>query len=112
MRSYALETVKAVHTLAWAFFAGCIVAIPFATYRGHFFAAFVLIGIVLVEVLILVLNGWRCPLTDVAARYTADRADNFDIYLPLLLARYNKLIFGSLFVAALAYTLLAWMHIL
>lgn len=108
MRSSALETVKAVHTLAWAFFAGCIVAIPFATYARNFFAACVLIGIVLVEVLILVVNGWRCPLTDVAARYTADRADNFDIYLPLLLARYNKLIFGWLFVVALLYTLFAW----
>ena len=108
MRSYALETVKAVHTLAWAFFAGCIVAIPFATYAGNFYAAFVLIGIVLVEVLILVVNSWRCPLTDVAARYTDDRKDNFDIYLPLLLARYNKLIFGWLFVAALVYTALAW----
>ena len=34
-----------------------------------------------------------------AARYTEDRADNFDIYLPLWLARYNKEIFGSLFFA-------------
>lgn len=108
MPSSALKTVKIVHTLAWAFFAGCIVAIPFATYAGNFFAAFVLIGIVLVEVAILVVNGWRCPLTDVAARYTDDRADNFDIYLPLLLARYNKLIFGWLFAGALAYTLLEW----
>jgi hypothetical protein len=108
MPSSALRTVKIVHTLAWAFFAGCIVAIPVATYAGNFFAAFVLIGIVLVEVVILVVNGWRCPLTDVAARYTDDRADNFDIYLPLLLARYNKLIFGWLFAGALAYTLLEW----
>ena len=67
-----------------------------------------LIAIVLVEVLVLVVNRWRCPLTDVAARYTTDRRDNFDIFLPLLLARHNKLIFGSLFVAALAYTLIAW----
>lgn len=42
-------------------------------------------------------NRFRCPLTDVAARYTGDRHDNFDIYLPLWLARYNKEIFGPLF---------------
>ena len=106
--SAALQTVKIVHTLAWAFFAGCIVAIPFATYAGDFFAAFVLIAIVLLEVLVLIVNRWRCPLTDVAARYTAARRDNFDIFLPELLARHNKLIFGSLFVAALVYTLIAW----
>ncbi|HKS57145.1 MAG TPA: hypothetical protein VJS12_17745 [Steroidobacteraceae bacterium] len=107
--STALRIVKIVHTVAWAFFVVCIVAIPFATYAGNFFLSFVLIAIVLVEVAILVVNRWRCPLTDVAARYTADRHDNFDIFLPLLLARHNKLIFGSLFVVALAYTLFSWM---
>jgi hypothetical protein len=50
----------------------------------------------------------RCPLTGVAARYTDDRRDNFDIYLPLWLARYNKLIFGSLFAAGLLFTLACW----
>jgi len=106
--STALRVVKVVHTLAWAFFAACILAIPFATYSGHFFASFVLIAIVLVEILILVVNRWRCPLTDVAARYTTDRRDNFDIFLPELLARHNKLIFGALFIAGLIYTLIAW----
>lgn len=38
-------------------------------------------------------------MTDWAARFTNDRADNFDIYLPNWLARYNKAIFGTLFVA-------------
>jgi hypothetical protein len=30
--------------------------------------------------------------------YTAERADNFDIYMPLWLARQNKTIFGALFI--------------
>jgi hypothetical protein len=58
-------------------------------------------GLVFVEVAVLAVNGGRCPLTAVAARYTDDRRDNFDIYLPLWLARYNKLIFGTLFVVGL-----------
>ena len=33
-----------------------------------------------------------------AARFTYDRADNFDIYLPKLLARHNQAILGTLFV--------------
>jgi len=36
-------------------------------------------------------------LTDLASRYTPARTDNFDIYLPLWLARRNKTIFGTLF---------------
>jgi hypothetical protein len=67
-----------------------------------------LIAVVAVEVAILAVNRFRCPLTGVAARYTADRRDNFDIYLPLCMARYNKHIFGSLYVAGIVYTLLRW----
>jgi hypothetical protein len=103
-----LRTVKVVHTIAWAFFAGAIVALPVAAWRGEMRIAAILIAIVMVEVVILVANGWRCPLTGVAARYTDDRRDNFDIYLPLWLARHNKLIFGLLFVAGLLYTAVRW----
>jgi polyferredoxin len=105
----ALRRVKGVHTIAWAFFAGCILAIPVAAWRGAFGSALVLIAIVLVEVLVLAANGWSCPLTAVAARYTEDRRDNFDIYLPPWLARHNKLVFGGLFAAGLAFTLARWL---
>jgi polyferredoxin len=78
--------------------------------RSDYFHAALSIGVVLVEVLVLVLNGWRCPLTSLAAGYTGDRRDNFDIYLPLWLARHNKLIFGTVYVAGIAATLARWSH--
>lgn len=106
--SHALRAVKIVHTLAWAIFAGCIVALPVAAYLKNFQLAALLIAIVLVEVVVLIANRFRCPLTDVAARYTSDRRANFDIYLPLWIARYNKEIFGSLFVAGILFTLVRW----
>lgn len=106
----SLHVVKTVHTLAWALFAGCILALPVAAWQGNFTLAAVLAGIVLVEVAILLANGMRCPLTAVAARFTDDRRDNFDIYLPLWLARHNKLIFGWLFVLGLVFTLARWVH--
>jgi hypothetical protein len=105
----ALRTVKIVHTVAWAWFAGCIVALPVVAWRKNFTAAAVLIGIVCIEVVTLLFNRMRCPLTDVAARHTQDRRDNFDIYLPLWLARYNKQIFGTLFLAGVAFTCVLWM---
>ena len=104
----ALRAVKLVHTIVWAFFVGCILAIPVIAWYGRPARALPLIAIVLVEVLVLLINGWRCPLTGMAARYTDDRRDNFDIYLPLWLARYNKVIFGSLFTAGLLLTLARW----
>ena len=42
-----------------------------------------------------------------AGRIVAVR-DNFDIYLPLGLARHNKLIFGVLHVLGMAFAYLRW----
>jgi hypothetical protein len=104
----SLRAIKFLHTVVWAFFAGCIMAIPILAAMRHYTDALVLIGVVMIEVLVLVINRLRCPLTDVAARYTSDRSDNFDIYLPLWVARHNKVIFGLLFLAGLLFTFARW----
>lgn len=108
-RNPALVATKLVHTAVWLFFAGCILAIPIAGARRQFPLAAVLSGLVMVECAVLALNRGRCPLTDLARRYTEDRADNFDIYLPLWLARRNKLIFGTLFAIGELFLLGRWM---
>jgi hypothetical protein len=48
-------------------------------------------------------------LTDLAASFTDNRPDNFDIYLPMWLARHNKTIFGSLFVAGEVIVVWCWL---
>lgn len=104
-----LRLIKLVHTLAWAFFVACIMAIPVLAGRGRFTAALLFIAIVAVECVVVVASGWRCPLTPIAARYTSDRRANFDIYLPEWLARHNKTIFGALFAGGIAFTVLQWL---
>lgn len=106
---HALVLVKIVHTVVWAFFAGCIIAIPVAGARGQFVWAATMTGLVLFECGILAANRGRCPLTDLAAQYTDERRDNFDIYLPLWLARHNKVIFGALFVLGTLFMLGRWL---
>src|SRR5579872_5158044 len=107
-RIAVLIGIKLLHTAIWLFFAGCIVAIPFAGAQRHFRWAALLTGLVLVECAVLALNRGRCPLTDLAGRYTDERPDNFDIYLPLWLARRNKTIFGTLFVVGELFVLGEW----
>jgi hypothetical protein len=92
-----LTIIKLVHTLVWAVFAGAIMALPWFIVKRRWKWTAALIGLVMVECAVLAMNGMRCPLTDLAARYTADRTDNFDIYLPLWLARHNKVLFGTMF---------------
>lgn len=108
MHDKRLIAIKLVHTVVWAIFAGCIVAIPVASMVGEHRLAAWLAAIVAGEVVVLVVNKMRCPLTGVAARYTEDRRDNFDIYLPEWLARHNKLIFGGLYFAGLVFALARW----
>ena len=97
--STPLAAVKLVHTAVWTFFVACILGIPAAAVAGRFDLVALLSAAVLVEIAVLAANRMRCPLTGVAARYTDERRDNFDIYLPLWLARHNKQVFGALFVA-------------
>lgn len=104
-----LALVKTLHTIVWAFFAACILAIPVASWRGEHRIAAWLSAIVAVEVAVLILNKWSCPLTSVAARYTDDRRDNFDIYLPKWLARHNKRVFGALYLVGIAFALERWL---
>jgi hypothetical protein len=102
------EPVPRLHTLVWAIFAGSIVAIPLLARAGAHRWALALAALVFVEVIVLALNRMRCPLTAVAARYTDDRRDNFDIYLPEWLARWNKHVFGILYVAGLLVLWASW----
>jgi hypothetical protein len=105
----ALRAIKACHSLAWAFFVVCILAIPYFAWQQRFGAVLVASAFVLLEIVILLFNSMKCPLTAIAARYTSDRRDNFDIYLPAPIARHNKSIFGTILAAGWLYTLIKWL---
>ncbi|MBS1828212.1 MAG: hypothetical protein JST93_23100 [Acidobacteria bacterium] len=104
----SLRSIKLLHTAVWLFFVLCILAIPITAAFRQFRATAIFSAFVLLECLILALNNGHCPLTPIAARYTENRAPNFDIYLPQWLARYNKTIFGSLFLTGEAFALWQW----
>jgi hypothetical protein len=103
-----LNAVKIIHTVVWV---GGLCRVHSRDLALRLAGRVLLsIGIVCVELLVLILNRWRCPLTSVAARYTGDRRANFDIYLPEWLARHTKLIFGTLYVSGIIFTLARWTY--
>ena len=104
-----LTAIKLLHTVIWAFVAGTILVLPVTGVLRRFRWALILTVIVLLEFGVLVLNGGRCPLSDWAARFTADHAPNFDIFLPVWLAEHNKLIFSVLFVAGELLVIGCWL---
>jgi len=107
--SLNLRAIKLLHTVIWAALTGSIVLLPVAGVLRRFGWAAILTVIVLVECAVLAANGGRCPLSDLAARYTDEGASNFDIYLPNWLASHNKTVFGTLFVVNELIALWCWL---
>ena len=106
----SLRLSKVVHTIGWAFFAGSIVAIPVRTWRDELGWSALLIAIVLVEVVVIRVNRWRCPLTDVAVRHTMTGGTTSTSISLLWLARDNQQLFGTLYGASLISTAAKCQH--
>jgi hypothetical protein len=104
-----IVAIKLLHTAIWALLAACTLALPITGLIRRFDLAVIITAIIALECAALALNKGRCPLTNLAAEFTAERADNFDIYLPNWIARYNKQIFGFLFIAGELVVLARWL---
>ena len=79
----AIEAIKAIHTVAWFSIESCMAFVVYAGFIGRTdrrvgLAAAVVAG----ECLVFVGYGFRCPLTELAERFGADRGGVTDIYLP------------------------------
>jgi hypothetical protein len=93
-----IKFIKLIHTIIWAIMVAAILYIVYCglTNQTNFLLWFS-IGLIILEGLTLIVYKWHCPLTLIAKKYTNKRDDNFDIYLPIFLARYTKTIFSILF---------------
>jgi len=100
--SQKLIAIKVLHTAIWVFFNIVIFYLLYAVFADRIDRWFwICLGLVGLEVLALLLFRWSCPLTVVARRYSASEKPNFDIYLPLWLAKYNKEIYTVIMAVVL-----------
>jgi hypothetical protein len=98
-----LILIKLIHTGIWIFFNAVIFFLCYAAISNIINEwVWICIGLVVVEGLVLLLFKWSCPLTLVARKYSTSHKDNFDIFLPNMVARYNKPIYTSIFIVAVA----------
>ena len=94
-----LALIKSIHAAVWVFFNIVLVYLYYSVLTNQIGVLFWL-GVVAyaVEFGILLFYGWNCPITFWARQYSDSQKDNFDIYLPNWLARYNKIIFTTIFL--------------
>jgi len=94
-----LHFIKLVHTVVWFFFNAVILYMLYAAWTDKIdIWLWVCYGIILLEGLTLLIFKLYCPLTLWARKYSDSDKENFDIYLPNWLAKYNKQIYTSIIV--------------
>lgn len=97
-----LRIVKIIHTIIWVFFNVVIFYLLYAVITNKIDKwVWISIGLVVIEGIVLIVFKAICPVTLVARRYSNSEKHNFDIYLPNWLARYNKLIYTTIFIIAI-----------
>ncbi len=97
-----LLIIKLTHTLVWLVM---VAAIAYVCYAGVFNkingCVWLCVALIVGEGIVLLLSKGYCPLTILARRYTDKQSVGFDIFLPVWLAKHNKFIFSTLFLAGL-----------
>lgn len=97
--SAALSAIKLVHTLVWFSVESCMVYVLFAGFTRRSDPRTALAaGVVAGESAIFAANGCRCPLTQLAERFGAERGSVTDIYLPRWFSRNLPAIHAPLIV--------------
>ncbi|NND31314.1 MAG: hypothetical protein HKN76_01900 [Saprospiraceae bacterium] len=105
--SQKLLAIKLIHTLIWSIFVLLIFHILYSGLTGKInTSTWLAIALIFGEGIILLIFKMFCPLTIIARKYSDSEKDNFDIFLPNWLAKYNKLIFTSIFIVALILVLI------
>jgi hypothetical protein len=94
-----LIAIKIIHTVIWIFFNVVLGYMAYAVMINKIDKfVWIGVGLIVLEGIVLLIFNKRCPLTIVARKYSDSQKDNFDIYLPNWLAKWNKLIYTTLFV--------------
>jgi len=102
-----LTQIKLAHTAIWLMFVSAILYVLFAGIFNRINAlVWVCIGAVVVEGIVLLIFKGKCPFTIAGYKYAENPQIGFDIFLPVWLAKNNKIIFSTLFIIGLA--LVVW----
>ena len=92
-----LILIKTIHTLVWIFFNIVIFYMLYAVLVNKLdIWLWIGYGLFVLEGITLFAFKFFCPLTVLARKYSDSTKENFDIYLPNWLAKYNKLIYTSI----------------
>lgn len=92
-------TIKAIHVLIFFFLIGCVFWTAYSAIRGYLGAGLWIASAgVIVEGVILLFSGGKCPLTEAAERKGATSGSVADLFLPKWFADRIFVICGLIFL--------------
>jgi hypothetical protein len=97
-----LFLIRTFHTTIYLILAVSVVFLLVAALLGYV-GPLLLVALLLIsiEVIVFVASGMKCPLTDLAKKYGAEKGYAFDTFLPEALTKYTFRFFGVLLVLGL-----------
>ena len=106
-----LILIKILHTIIWLFFNVVIFYLLYAVIINKIDKwIWICIGLIVLEGIVLIIFKKICPVTIMARKYSDSDKDNFDIYLPVWLARYNKQIYSFIVLIAVIILIILTYH--
>jgi len=90
--------IKLVHSFLFFLIGICTIYVFVAAALDHItLLTWIAFGVSVVELLAIVLNEWRCPLTDLAESHGAEIGSVADLFLPQWLSDHLFTVFGVIF---------------
>ncbi|MGA7194926.1 MAG: hypothetical protein WBW94_14970 [Anaerolineales bacterium] len=94
--------IKSIHTAIFVFLSGALAVLFYEVIVDKItILAWIAVTLFLIEGIVLMANGWKCPLTRYAERLGSTHGQVTDIFLPKWFADRVFPIYGTLWAAAL-----------
>lgn len=99
---HSITFIKSVHTVIFIFLSACLTILLYEVIADQLtYLTWIALTALLTESVVLMANGWQCPITIYAENVGATHGRVSDIFLPKWCADHIFPICGSLFVGAL-----------
>jgi hypothetical protein len=98
----SITVIKSVHTVVFFLLSALLVILVYEVLTGKMtFLTWIAVSLFLAEGVVLMTNGWRCPLTTLAESLGSTHGQITDTFLPKWFADRVFRVYGGLFAGAL-----------
>lgn len=108
-----LQILRGLHTAIYLTMSAACFLVLYAGISGRTGVWLqIALALVVVEAVVFIGSGLKCPLTAIAVRYGATKDGAYDTFFPERCTRYTFRVFGPLILLGVTLNLLRWLDLL